>query len=204
MLAEVEEAADGARLPKFVHKTLESYKKCGQLKHGAVKLLCDQCKKVELIAFSCKQRGICVSCDGMRMTQEAARLVDTVLPQIPYRQWVFTMPYDLRAYAAFNAGLHGDIHRAFLGGVTAFCVKRAKANGIVDPQVPRLQAVFRPVWPSIVDVAQWLQPQGVPSATRHSEVPSASRAERKCPKRGCGRATTGTREVFIMANEICR
>ena len=45
------------------------------------------------------------------------------------------MPFDLRAYAAFNAELRSDIHRAFLRGVTAFYIKRAKANGIVDPQV---------------------------------------------------------------------
>ena len=72
VLAEVEEAGDGARLPKFVRKALEAYKKCGQLKHGAAELLCDDCRGAELIAFSCKRRGLCVSCDGRRMTEEAA------------------------------------------------------------------------------------------------------------------------------------
>ena len=32
------------------------------------------------------------------MTEEAAHLVDSVLPIVPYRQWVFTFPFWLQCW----------------------------------------------------------------------------------------------------------
>jgi hypothetical protein len=40
-----------------------------------------------VIAFSCKGRGICPSCNVRRMAETAARLVDHVFPPLPVRQW---------------------------------------------------------------------------------------------------------------------
>jgi len=37
------------------------------------------------------------------MADSAARLVDSVLPDVPFRQWVLTLPYDLRLLAAMRA-----------------------------------------------------------------------------------------------------
>jgi hypothetical protein len=34
--------------------------------------------------------------NGRRMTEYAARLVDEVLPRVPVRQWVLSLPYRLR------------------------------------------------------------------------------------------------------------
>ena len=39
------------------------------------------------------------------MTERAAHLVDAVLPWVPVRQWVLTMPYRLRYQMAWNHGL---------------------------------------------------------------------------------------------------
>ena len=41
-----------------------------------------------VVAFSCKGRGVCPSCNGRHMTQTAAHLVDHVIPPVPVRQWV--------------------------------------------------------------------------------------------------------------------
>ncbi len=39
------------------------------------------------------------------MTERAAHLVDAVLPRVPVRQWVLTVPYRLRYRLAWNHGL---------------------------------------------------------------------------------------------------
>ncbi len=40
-----------------------------------------------LLAFSCKRRGVCPSCNARRAHDTAAHLLDHVLPLAPYRQW---------------------------------------------------------------------------------------------------------------------
>ena len=50
----------------------------------------------------CKRRGFCPSCGGRRMAEQAAKLVDHVLPHVPARQWVLTLPYRLRYLLARN------------------------------------------------------------------------------------------------------
>jgi hypothetical protein len=48
------------------------------------------------VSGPCKGRGFCPSCGGRRMTEHAGQLVETVLPRVPVRQWVLTLPYRLR------------------------------------------------------------------------------------------------------------
>jgi len=48
------------------------------------------------------------------MADSAARLVDSVLPDVPIRQWVLTLPYDLRLLAAMRADVLRDIVRAYV------------------------------------------------------------------------------------------
>jgi hypothetical protein len=42
------------------------------------------------------------------MANTAAHLVDRVLPDVPVRKYVLTLPYELRKLAAFNAG--SEVH----------------------------------------------------------------------------------------------
>ena len=60
--------------------------------YGAAKMRCAECGHEMFVAFSCKGRGICPSCQARRMSEVAATLTDTLLPLAPYRQWVFTYP----------------------------------------------------------------------------------------------------------------
>ena len=39
------------------------------------------------MAFSCKGRAVCPSCNARRMAETAAHLVDQVFPPLPVRQW---------------------------------------------------------------------------------------------------------------------
>ena len=47
-------------------------------------------------------RAVCPSCGGRRMAERAAHLVDHVLPAVPIRQWVLTLPHRLRYQLAWD------------------------------------------------------------------------------------------------------
>ena len=82
--------------PAFVRREFEAYLKCGILDHGFLRVRCERCGDTTVVAFSCRGRGFCPSCGGRRMSELAAHLVDRVLPAVPIRQWVFTVPVPVR------------------------------------------------------------------------------------------------------------
>jgi hypothetical protein len=79
-------------LPAYVEREFYDYVQCGVLAHGFLRLGCDTCQHEILLAFSCKRRGFCPSCAGGRMAQTAAHLVEQVIPWVPTRQWVVSVP----------------------------------------------------------------------------------------------------------------
>ena len=87
-------------LPAYVQREFYDYLQCGILAHGFLRLGCDTCKQEMLLAFSCKRRGFCPSCAGRRMAQTAAPLVEYVIPWVPTRQWVVSVPIPLRYWTA--------------------------------------------------------------------------------------------------------
>ena len=97
--AQAEDAA-GADLPQFVKDEFDAFLECGVLAHGFLRLHCSDCGHDKLVAFSCKRRGFCPSCGARRMAQTAAHLVDHVIPHVPVRQWVLSLPIPLRLLLA--------------------------------------------------------------------------------------------------------
>jgi len=59
---------------------------------------------------ACKGRGVCPSCNGRRMAQTAAHLVDHVIPPVAVRQWVISVPKRLRSPLAAALTLGGCAH----------------------------------------------------------------------------------------------
>ena len=116
----------GQPAPRFIEQELRAYLRCGVLAHGFLRLHCDACKFDRLVPFSCKRRGFCPSCGGRRMAETAAHLVDCVLPEVPIRQWVLTLPYPLRYRCAYNARLTSQVLRAFLRALFAELRRRAR------------------------------------------------------------------------------
>ncbi len=106
-------------LPRYVEQELRAYLKCGVFAHGFVRCRCDACGHELLVAFSCKGRGVCPSCAGRRMANTAAHLVDRVLPVLPVRQWVLSLPWELRRFAAFKADVLGALARVFVEAIFA-------------------------------------------------------------------------------------
>ncbi|MBM4345947.1 MAG: transposase zinc-binding domain-containing protein [Deltaproteobacteria bacterium] len=90
---ELREANEGRGPPKFITKAVNAFLDCGFLSKGFCRLYCKSCKSDQLVAFSSKSRGICSSCDGRRMTELAAHLCDSVIGEVPVRQFVVTTTY---------------------------------------------------------------------------------------------------------------
>lgn len=117
-IAHAAEAYDSP-LPKYVRDELRAYVKCGIFAHGFLRARCDACNHDLLVAFSCKGRSVCPSCAGRRMNNTAAHMVDRVIPALPVRQWVLSLPFDLRARAAYDARTLTRVIRAFASALAA-------------------------------------------------------------------------------------
>jgi len=124
--------ADGSPLPEFVEQEFRDFLTCGLLAHGFARLRCTDCALERLVPFSCKGRGFCPSCGGRRMTESAARLVDEVLPRVPVRQWVLSLPYRLRYLLAWDHALARAVLGVYVRVLLGFQRYRARRRGILD------------------------------------------------------------------------
>ena len=98
-LAETQDADPmGWGVPGWVERDFRSYLRCGILAHGFARVRCADCGHDRLLAFSCKGRGVCPSCNARRMAEVAAHLTDEVIPHLPVRQWVLSVPKRLRPF----------------------------------------------------------------------------------------------------------
>jgi hypothetical protein len=122
--------ASGKTLPKFVTDELHRYLDCGILGRGFAHLYCDTCREYHAVAFSCKARAVCPSCLGRRMSEGALNLVDHILPDVPLRQFVLTMPFPLRFPLAFDGKLLGQVVRIFTDTVATWYQKRHVERGL--------------------------------------------------------------------------
>ncbi len=113
-------------VPRFVERELRGFLRCGILAHGFVRVHCDGCGLDRVVAFSCKGRGFCPSCGGRRMADTAAHLVDRVLPEVPLRQWVLSLPFALRYRLAYDAPLTSAVLGVFVRTVFASLRRRAR------------------------------------------------------------------------------
>jgi hypothetical protein len=118
-------------VPTFVQKELEAYLRCGILAHGFARIYCHECHFDRLVALSCKKRGFCMSCIARRNSETAAHLVDSVIPHIPTRQWVLSVPMPLRFLIAFDSRALKVVIDAFTAGIFSWLKRKANEQGIV-------------------------------------------------------------------------
>ena len=107
------EERSGRPLPTYVTDEFAAYLRCGVLACGFVRARCPGCGFDRLVAFSCKHRGVCSSCGARRMSETAANLVDRVWPDVPMRQWVLSVPWELRLPLARDPKLLARLARIF-------------------------------------------------------------------------------------------
>ena len=142
-LRAVSDRADGHGLPSFVEHEFRDFLRCGILAEGFTRLRCPDCAFERLVPFSCKRRGFCSSCGGRRMAEHAATLVDHLLPQVPVRQWVLTLPYRLRYRLAWDHALCRAVLGVYARTLLAFYARTARARGIPGGQTGTVTVIQR-------------------------------------------------------------
>jgi hypothetical protein len=110
--------------------------------HGFARVRCPACGYERLVGFSCKGR-LCPSCVGRRMADTAAYLVDQLLPEAGYRQWVLTFPWTLRFRLAVDRKLFRALISAFLRTLFTWQRRRGRALGIREGQTGAVTFVQR-------------------------------------------------------------
>jgi hypothetical protein len=129
--------AGAAALPGFVRKELDGYLDCGLLWRGFAVLACEGCKERQLVAYCCKGRGFCPRCLGRRMAQSSLNLLEHVLPAVPLRQWVLTLPHELRRRLAYDGELLAGVGRVFVDSVLGFYRRRTQPDDRTGRRVRR-------------------------------------------------------------------
>ena len=96
---------DTTSVPRFVEKELRAFLDWGVLARGLIRLHCSGCARDHVVGLSCKGRGFCPRCGGRRMAETAAHLVDHIIPRVPVRQWVLTLPHRWRYRIGYDHAL---------------------------------------------------------------------------------------------------
>src|SRR6201981_461304 len=129
-LASLDADSDATGLPAYVQREFYDYLQCGILAHGFLRLGGDTCHHEVLLAFSCKRRGFCPSCAGRRMAQTAGHLVEQVIPWVPVRQWVVSVPIPLRYWMASSQDLTAMVHTIIRTTIGQYYVNKAVTRGV--------------------------------------------------------------------------
>ena len=122
-------------MPGYVDDELRGYLECGLLCFGFARALCTGCGQGFVVAFSCKGRAVCPSCNGRHMDQTAAHLADQVIPPVAVRQWVSSVPKRLRGFLTDRPRAVAVLTKIFLAGIERFLL--AAAGGNPDAETPK-------------------------------------------------------------------
>jgi Putative transposase/Transposase zinc-binding domain len=127
-------AADDERggVPGFVQNELRDYLACGVLSRGFARFKCTTCPSEHLVPLSCKGRGFCPSCGGKRMTSLASELTDRVIPFVPVRQFVLSLPHRMRYGLAYDHDKCIAVLRIYIRALLGFYRGRARKTGVHD------------------------------------------------------------------------
>ena len=143
-LATFLQAAEAAgAVPPFVEREYRQFLGCGVWARGFARFRCDACHAERLVPFSCKARAVCPSCGGRRMAERAAHLVDHVLPAVPMRQWVLSLPFRLRYLLAWNHELCRAVLAVYARALRGFYRRRARRAGITGAETGAVTAIQR-------------------------------------------------------------
>jgi len=93
----------------IIRKTIDKFLKCGDLKEGFARVKCTKCGKELFVSYSCKTRCCCPSCHQKRTLSLAYKIQESVLEEVPHRQFVFTLPKRLRIYFRYDRTLLSDL-----------------------------------------------------------------------------------------------
>jgi hypothetical protein len=100
------EARSGPLRP-VVARSVEALLDCGRLQGGFARIRCVKCRDEHLLAFSCRTRNFCSSCQAKRSVLFAEKLTSEILAPVPHRHWTFSIPRVLRGLVERDRKLLG-------------------------------------------------------------------------------------------------
>lgn len=83
-------------LRSVVVRSVEEFLACGRLQGGFARIRCPKCHAEHLLAFSCRTRNFCSSCQAKRAVLFGEKLTARILAPVPHRHWTFSIPRVLR------------------------------------------------------------------------------------------------------------
>ena len=98
-------------LRAVVSRSVDQYLECGRLRAGFVRIRCPTCFGEHLLAFSCRTRNLCASCQAKRAVLFGERLCAEIVAPVAHRHIVFTVPIALRGLVERDRSLLGVIAR---------------------------------------------------------------------------------------------
>ena len=125
----------------YVRQTFRKYLECGIFAHGFARAWCDDCGHDYFVAFSCKGRGVCPSCNTRLMVETAAHLADHVFPRLPVRQWVLSVPKRLRYFMQRDGPVLHMALRIFLRVIAQSLQSNSPGAAQVDKAALHIGAV---------------------------------------------------------------
>jgi Transposase zinc-binding domain/Putative transposase len=121
-------------LRPVVERVLREFLKCGLLEHGFARLWCGECRRSVLVAFSCRGRSFCPSCEKKKQLLWAEWLREELLLPVAHRHVVLTIPRLLRPLFRRRRELLGELARAGAEAVKEL-VRHASGEGDARPGV---------------------------------------------------------------------
>ncbi len=95
----------------YLKEVMIRYLECGDLDNGFARIRCDECGTERALAFSCKRRYMCPSCHQKRSVAFGEWVLTHVLPPVPYRHFVLSIPKILRRLFLRDRRLLADLSR---------------------------------------------------------------------------------------------
>ncbi len=120
----------------MVVRSVEEFLSCGRLEGGFARIRCTKCRKEHLLAFSCRTRNFCSSCQAKRSVLFAEKLATGILAPVPHRHWTFSIPRVLRGLFERERTLLGLLSQ------TAYASIVKSFQALLDRQDVRPGCVF--------------------------------------------------------------
>ncbi|MGH9338628.1 MAG: IS91 family transposase [Acidobacteriota bacterium] len=169
---------DHGPLRPVVEKTVERFLDCGIFHQGFARVRCRDCDNEYLLAFSCKTRYFCPSCQAKRVAAFVEWVTEEVLEPVDHRQLVWTIPKVLRATFRRDRRLLGELSRCAWKSLREYS-EADLGTGVVPGAIFAIQSYgdqlnFHPHLHSLVSDMGW-SPEGVASRIGWSDSQSLTR-----------------------------
>ena len=126
-------------LREVVSRDVDAYLACGRPIGGFARIRCPRCHGEHLLAFSCRTRNLCPSCQAKRSAVFAEWVTEHVLLDVGHRHVVFTVPKALRGLIERGRWLHGEMAKAARDTLGTLLAEAAVEPGGVPGAVVSLQ-----------------------------------------------------------------